>query len=358
MDQYVNFGETYYTAKHPLIQYSGRIGEDEKGSPELIFSCSYMKFHFKGTGAAIIIKSKKYYWNVYAGLIIDGIQSCVRLLDDGTQRIEIGHGMVDTDHIVTLFKRQDGCNVFTLEGIVLDKGGELRECPDKPARRIEVYGDSVSAGEVSEAIMCIAQPDPEGHEGCYSNSWHSYSWITARKLKAEIHNISHGGLPLLPGSGWLGCPEGLIGLEQIYDKVRYYPDIKNATKWDFKKYTPHVVIVAIGQNDSSPEDYMKDDYNGHKADYWRKRYRDLILKLRELYPLALIICTTTILCHDPSWDRAIDEVVDSIDDKKITHFMYKLNGIGTPGHIRIPEAEMMAQELSGYIDSFGSEIWI
>lgn len=33
------------------------------------------------------------------------------------------------------------------------------------------------------------------------------------------------------------------------------------------------------------------------------------------------------------------------------------NGSGTPGHIRIPEAEQMSDELAAYISSLGDEIW-
>ena len=43
-----------------------------------------------------------------------------------------------------------------------------------PERRIKVYGDSVSAGEVSEAVDYTRKEDPE-HNGEYSNSWYSYA---------------------------------------------------------------------------------------------------------------------------------------------------------------------------------------
>ena len=42
---------------------------------------------------------------------------------------------------------------------------------------------------------------------------------------------------------------------------------------------------------------------------------------------------------------------------KIVRFKFKRNGIGTPGHLRIPEAEEMAEELTKFIESFGEEIW-
>ena len=44
-------------------------------------------------------------------------------------------------------------------------------------------------------------------------------------------------------------------------------------------------------------------------------------------------------------------------DKHVHHFLYINNGSGTHGHIRIPEAEKMAEELSGFIESLGEEIW-
>lgn len=354
--QYVNDGELLILPDNPNLLYSGRIGMNSDFEPEMVYACSYVKWHFRGTGAAIIISCRKFYWRAYAGCILDGRQLVFELPEDGTVRLELGHGLPDCDHVVTFFKRQDACNNITVHGIILDTGSELAPRPERPERRIEVYGDSVSAGEVSEAVAYIARPDPEGHDGCYSNSWYSYSWIAARKLHAELHNISQGGIALLPETGWFAGPD-YVGLEQIYDKEKYYPELDRAANWDFGKYTPHVVIVAIGQNDAHPIDYMKDDYHGAQAKNWRRHYCEFILKLRALYPKALIICTTTILEHDESWDKAIDEAVVAAKDPRIKHFLYSENGTATPGHIRIPEAEIMAQELVEYIKSFGEDIW-
>lgn len=75
---------------------------------------------------------------------------------------------------------------MTFLGVELEADGELLELSEtaRPsARKIEVYGDSVSAGEVSEAVDFVGKPDPE-HNGEYSNCWYSYAWMTARKLNA------------------------------------------------------------------------------------------------------------------------------------------------------------------------------
>ena len=67
------------------------------------------------------------------------------------------------------------------------------------------------------------------------------------------------------------------------------------------------------------------------------------------------MCITTLLGHDPSWDQAIDEVCRGMQDEKLRHFLFRRNGSGTPGHLRIPEAQEMAEELSAYIEELDIE---
>ena len=83
---------------------------------------------------------------------------------------------------------------------------------------------------------------------------------------------------------------------------------------------------------------MKNDYNGRQAETWRRPLRKFLGKLRKTYPDAHIICCTINFCHDCLWTRLVDEVVDNMNDKMITHYVYGRNGFGTPGHLRIPEA--------------------
>ena len=59
------------------------------------------------------------------------------------------------------------------------------------------------------------------------------------------------------------------GIMDIWDKVHYHPELGPVTDWDFENYTPHVVLVAVGQNDSHPVDYMKEDPEGEAAVRWR-----------------------------------------------------------------------------------------
>ena len=136
----------------------------------------------------------------------------------------------------------------------------------------------------------------------------------------------------MDGTGWFHAPD-YVGMESAWDKIHYNPVFGKQTDWSFEEYTPQVVIIAIGQNDNHPDDYMKEDYDGEKALHWRSNYEKLLGRIREKYPNAWIICITTLLEHDPAWDRSVEEVCRKIQDEKIRHFMFRRNGKGTPGPV-------------------------
>ncbi len=349
---------------HEKIFYCGRIDWSERQAPVFVFPATYARMRYTGKTIKIHVKNKNAYWDNYLGYILDGVQGKALLNQAGETIIELDSAVdlpsekIKDTHELMLFKRQDACHEMTFLGVELDGDGDLLELPEsvrRPARRIEVYGDSVSAGEVSEAVDFVGKPDPE-HNGEYSNSWYSYAWMTARKLHAQLHDIAQGGIALLDHTGWFCEPEA-VGMEKVWDKVHYNPEFHLVTKWDFTRYTPQVVIVAVGQNDNHPADYMAEDYDSEQSLNWRHHYKRFIQTLRDQYPDAHVVCITTLLEHDMSWDRAIGQVVRELGDDKVTQYLFKRNGTGTPGHLRIPEAEEMSEELAEYICGLNIPEW-
>ncbi len=332
----------------PMLRYTGRIGMDDPANPFFIYVCSSVALRLRGRTLKVALTNQHSFYENRLGVIVNGEQSAV-LLDKGEQIIDLSYLLAEGVNDVLLFKRQDCCHAYTMHGVIVDGAAELYPLPGRPARRIEVYGDSVSAGEVSEAEFACGQPDPEGHNGLYSNGYWSYSWQAARLLNAELHDIATGGMALLDGTGYF-CGPDYIGMLSSWDKVNYYPSFGPSTPWDFARWTPHVVVVAIGQNDHNPVNIMAEDYDSEASRHWRAEYRRFLGLLREKYPCAHIVCTTTILGHDPAWDKAIDAVVASTGDERIHHFLYTNNGCGTPGHIRKSEAAVKASELADFVE--------
>ncbi len=374
-------GEQIIDPRDSRLQYEGRIDFGKETGPLWTFPATSVGVRFRGRRLEVLVTNYHAYWDNFLGYILDGQEHCVKLAESGITRIllydgerEAGHGAED-GHELLLFKRQDSCHMVQIHGFLGSSDLELLPCRALPSRRIEVYGDSVSAGEVSEAVDYCGQPDPE-HNGEFSNSYYSYAWITARKLGARLHAIAQGGIAVMDGIGYFMEPEQK-GMESIFDKVQYQAQLLEKfpaelgsgdslsggrgegkpLQWDFSLYRPQVVILAVGQNDAHPGDFCGEDYEGEQAAAWRERYAGLVRRLREIHPQAHIICMTTILNHHENWDRAIGAVCAGLGDRRIHHFLFSNNGRGTHGHIRKPEAERMAEELSAYIESLGEDIW-
>lgn len=343
-------------ASHAGLKFSGRIDHADCSNPLFIYPASLVRMRCSGSGVRVLITNYHNHWNNYIGVIIDGKQTKHELSNEkGMKEYVLAEGLENIVHDVILFKRMDGCHYFQFHGFLIDKQAEVLQIGREHTRRIEVYGDSVSAGEVSEAEGYEGKEDPS-HNGEYSNVWHSYAWYAARYLNAELHNIAQGGIALLDQTGYFRQPDQ-IGMLSVYDKLRFNPELGSVTSWDFEKYRSHIIVIAIGQNDSFPNDIMKEDFYGERGIAWRNNYKRFILALREINPKSLIILSTTIMEHDCGWDEAIELVCRELDDKKTVHFLYKKNGMGTKGHIRIKEAKKMGKELAAFIESFGEEIW-
>lgn len=342
-------GEQMICPDDARLQYAGRVDFTDAKNPVFLFTASYVRFRMTGKHLRVVLTNAHHLWENRLGVVVNGEQFGVLLDWDKVCDIDLSEHLRDGENEVMLFKRQDSCCELTLHAIFLAEDAQLLAPPARPTRRIEFYGDSVSAGEVTEAVEYAGRLDPENHQARFNNVWYSYAWQTARLLDAEISDIAQGGIALQDGRGYFFD----TGMLSCWDKIAYNPVLREVKDWDFSRFTPHVVVVAIGQNDSAPVNYMHEDYHGELAQKWRADYRRFISMIREKYPQAHILMTTTIMCHSPEWDDAIEEVYRDLSqtDARVHHFLYSNNGTGTPGHVRATEAAVMAKELADYIDA-------
>lgn len=347
------------------LVYEGRIDFCNEKGPCFVYPCSNVRLRFKGTSVKVRIINHHACYNNYIGVMVDGIVKKICIFNEDSS-LETAHstageydiysvceGLENTEHQLMLYKAMDNAHTFNFGGFILNDGAEVYEAEPLPEKKLEFYGDSVTAGEVSEATEYCGLADPP-HKGEYSNSYWSYAWYTARKMNAQIHDIAQGGIALLDDTGWFDGPN-FKGIFNMYDRIQFHLQLGETKRFDFNSYMPDAVIIAIGQNDANPEDFMANDYYGEKASFWRANYKYFVELIRRRRPEAHIVLTTTILNHNEAWDKAIDEVCNDMrkKDDKVYHFLYSNNGCGTHGHIRKPEAEKMAEELSAYLRSIG-----
>ena len=345
---------TFIPCTDDALRYMGRIDKAKTESFRFIYAGSQVTVAFRGSSISAMIANTMMSSNEMSfGAVVDGeLKKCV--FDNGwdnhdKQTVLIASGLdKDKLHTVTLFKRQAAYHYFEFYGFEIDELEGIEKYKKDYSLKLEVYGDSVSAGEVVEAVENTASCDPEGHNGKFDNAYYAYPTITARNLNAEIHNNAQGGIALFDKTGYFHLPDA-IGLETTWDKLSYYPE-GPFSEWDFSLYTPDIVIMAVGQNDPHFEGGGDRDIKdpGYRKK-WKDKYKEITSELMGKYPKAQFIFLLTVLMHDPEWDRAVQEVTEELASERVHYLEFTRTGKATPGHPRIYEQYEMAEQLTAFI---------
>lgn len=339
-------GKKLITPEDPAFEYMGRIDFDEPAKPLFVWVGSNVTTRFRGTCASVVLRNIKFQDETHFGVVIDSVFR--KIFFDDTSEDELytlAEDLENTEHTLQLVKTMAAHEFFVFGGFVFDEDARVENPDHKYDLNIEVYGDSVSAGEVVEALYYEGQCDPEEHRNKLDNSYYSYPFMLGRMLNARVHDIAQGGISLLDNAGYFGGDK-LIGMENCYDKLEYAP-WHGLKQWDFSRYTPDYVIIAIGQNDSNPdpEAIKRPDYRR----MWKDKYIGLLGDLMDKYPKAKFLLTLTVLGHDPTWDDALREIADEVNDSRVRFFKFNRGGAATSGHPRATEQAEMATELCRYI---------
>ena len=345
------------TADNKAFVYTGRIDFNNPAEPLMIYAGSMAETKFTGTSVGVYVKNQSMFVYTAIGVMVDGVQYKFELTDSEEEQFlkvpaELGEG----EHTLVVFKRQAAAHYFRFCGIETEEGSAVNAPEKNYALKIEVFGDSVSAGEVTEAFNYEGCVDPAEHNGVYDNSWFSYPLILGRRLGARVHNNSQGGIALFDKTGFFCGPERekLLGVESTYDKLSYVPYSRHGmTEWDFSRFTPDLVIFAVGQNDPNPceEETRSEEY----VKRWKGKYKEIISDLKKRYGAQVrVVMILTVLMHDPRWDTYLDEIESELGDETVRHYRFRRCGKATPGHPRLTEQVEMAEELGAYIrDWFG-----
>jgi len=344
-------GKRFIPADSDCFQYVGRIDFDDPKRPVMAWPATYADVNFTGTSAAVVLKNINMQEETHFAVIVDGVMAKITLANSNEDEVYVAaEGLEDKLHTLRILKTMASHNYIELAGIIVDETAEVSNPQHKYDMKLEVYGDSVSAGEVTEALYYIGQCDPPDHRNRLDSSQFSYPMALARKLNAELHDIAQGGIALLDGTGYF-CSDQLTGMESCYDKIQFTP-YADRKQWDFSKWTADAVIIALGQNDANPEPERIKTPEYRRM--WKDNYIKLLRTLMEKYPRAKFVLILTILGHDPTWDDALEEIAQEMNSDRVSHFMFRRTGKGTNGHPRATEQEEMAGELYNHFkDTLG-----
>lgn len=333
---------TWIKPSDKQIQYVGRISFKNPDSPAFTYPGTQIQARFEGTSLKMVAKPQSGYFmaqidkgapfKVSFNAPVDSVVTLATALPDGVHEVKLMY-------TIEGYQRKP-----EFRGFLLDEGKQLVASPALPERKIEFIGNSITCGYGIESI------NPKNHYMDETeNHYYTYAARTARALQAQHTAIARSGIGIY--RNYAGPKEGNDNcMPNEYDYTQLY---NHTESWDFHRYTPDVVCVNLGTNDTSTKGY---DYN-----LLEDAYRKFLKKLRGHYPNAKIVYLTGTMLSGKQLEevkKALDKVVaeaNKAGDKEVYRFdMTPQNGdlgMGADYHPSLWQQEKMAGELTAYLRS-------
>jgi lysophospholipase L1-like esterase len=260
----------------PEVHWVGRYAEARGDAVRMSWSGSGLVVRFDGTGASVVLDDQSRYFTV----VVDGQLQPVLATSPGEQTYVLATGLDPGAHTVELYRRTEGSFGPSVFGAVEIEGELL--APPSVERRIEVVGDSITAGYGNEGTApCSFSPETENH-------FMTWGAIAARTVGAELHTIAWSGKGIVNNSG----DDVFEPMPEIYDRTI----AGEGEPWDFS-WQADAVVVNLGTNDFSTD-------GDPPEDVFVAAYVDFLAHLRSRHPGAYLLIVS------PSLYGAEAELVD------------------------------------------------
>ncbi len=241
----------------PPVRLVGRFDKTDPEGVRFAWPGSTIVGRFRGTSLRARLKDEGHN---YFQIVIDGAPHAVVQTDAATTTYVIAEHLPDGVHDVAIHKRTEA-----IVGEVVFQGFEPGPALLPPSqgldRRVEIIGDSISAGYGNEgpAAACPFSPAEQ-------NETMTYGAIAARALGAEHATIA-----------WSG--KTIRQMTTLFERTL---PARSGSSWDFALWVPQLVVINLGTNDFAVRD-------PGEANYLRT-YTELVGRVRKAYPEALIVC--------------------------------------------------------------------
>jgi lysophospholipase L1-like esterase len=196
----------------------------------------------------------------------------------------LASGLAAGTHKLEFWRRSEGSYGTTVvSGLVLDPGMNVLSPDSRPPHKIEVLGDSISAGYGDEGTSATVTVQTE-------NGYMAYGPQLARMLDAEwsiVAQSGHGMYQNLCGSPGMLMPDEF--------KLTFNPDaMPGAPPWNFMSWQTDVLVVLLGTNDFADGGGVCAVPMGIDAPF-TMAYENFLTYARSVYPNAEIFAVGTFL---------------------------------------------------------------
>jgi lysophospholipase L1-like esterase len=318
------------------LLYSGRFDRSVPAHPVIVWQGSTIRARFRARRIGFALSSA--WGQNFFTINIDG--NLYRLKADilGAHYYLLQTELTPGEHELTLFKQSEASiSNVVFDGLVLDGEGELLPAPESHQRRIEFYGDSITAG------ACDEDPgDDQWDDYSTHNNYLAYGALAARELGLDYVCTAVSGTGLCHSFN-------PIFMAEVWDKI--YPD-KSARAYDFpSQLEPDIIVINLGQNDFA---YPRSLGLPFPADF-AGRYVNLVRAIRERNQHARILCAiggmdawTESAEFRAAWTQATNALQTNDGNLRALRFEAY-----SPRHPRVDVQAAMAKELVAFLRDSG-----
>lgn len=300
----------------------------------------YMKF--RGTGIDVELEEERrdsttHDWFT---VVVDGADPVRMRTSPSERRYTLAAGLPPGVHTVALSKATEGQN--GRERLVAIRTGDLLPADPLPRRRIEFIGNSITSGYGLDPrpLACDA-----GTWYDQTHAWLAYGPRVARRVSAQWMLSSVSGIGM--HRNW---NSDAPAMPRVYGGV-YMEYADTLSAWDFGRYTPDLVVVALGTNDFS-DGGGKTPRPALDGAAFVRDYSGFVAGVRARYPHArmLLLTSPTI---DSTRNARLGEYLRQViagraaaGDSALTMYAWKGRYVaGCNGHPGLAEHVKMADEL-------------
>jgi lysophospholipase L1-like esterase len=310
-------------------RFIGRFDQTKPDAPVFAWPGTAIALRFSGTAVGVTLSDNGN--NVFE-VVLDG-KHTVLTLQAGTKQYPLGTGLSPGAHDLLLYRRTEASfNETTFNGFDVPSSAYLPATV--PKHRLEVIGDSISAGYGNEGT------NPCQFMAATENQYLSYEAIAARAVDAELYTEAWSGI------GMLHSYEGSTTDQMPVRYLRTLPE-RATSAWDFSKFTPEAVVINLGTNDFSKGDPGAD---------FQAAYLKFVSDLRGHYPAARFFLAVGPMLSgdsytkDAAYLKAVITSRANAGDKNLTLLEFgsqdgNADGLGCDYHPSLKTHQKMADKL-------------
>lgn len=325
------------------LVYLGRVSHKTPGCARFTYPGIQIHAQFTGTSVAMVMKPGSGYYMVE----IDKREAFKVHSEDKDSVVRLADGLDEGVHRLTITSCNEGHSLKPeFHGLLLDHGADLDKRPTMHKRKMEFIGNSITCALGIEDYS----KDHKQSNSSTQNAYYSFAHQTARRLNSQCVLVSRSGIGVYRNTG--GPKQGDKNNMQACYPNTFFTFDANAERWDFSRYTPDVVCINLGTNDTT--------YPAYDTTLLTNAFVNFVHTVRGNYPDAKIVLLSGTMRKGKlladlllSLDNAVKKLKEE-GETEVYRFDFTPDdgslGYGSSMHPSLKRHTRMADELTPFIE--------